>query len=68
MLDLVKLKKLVTKLGANWNNGSKAGSFYWNVNNNSGNRNRNISGQLLYVSLKSLKRQDIFLPFNIRKL
>lgn len=39
--------KPVTKLGSNWNNGSNAGSFYWNVNNTSSNRNRNISGQLL---------------------
>lgn len=41
------LKVTVTKLGSNWNNGSNAGSFYWNVNNASSNRNRNISGQLL---------------------
>lgn len=37
----------VTKLGSNWNNGSNAGSFNWNVNNTSSNRNRNISGHLL---------------------
>ena len=29
------------------NNGSNAGSFYWNVNNASSNRNRNISSHLL---------------------
>lgn len=39
--------KPVTKLGSNWNNGSNAGSFNWNVNNTSSNRNRNISGHLL---------------------
>ena len=39
--------KPVTKLGSNWNNGSYAGGFYWNVLNASGNRNRNISGHLL---------------------
>lgn len=37
----------VTKLSANWNNSSKAEGFYWNLNNVSGNRNRNISGQLV---------------------
>jgi hypothetical protein len=37
--------KPVTKLGSNWNNGSNAGSFNWNVNNTSSNRN--ISGHLL---------------------
>ena len=39
--------KPVTKLGSNWNKGSNAGSFNWNVNNTSSNRNRNISGHLL---------------------
>lgn len=38
-------KNQVTKLGANWNNGSKSGAFYWNLNNVSSNRNRNISSQ-----------------------
>jgi hypothetical protein len=37
----------VSQLGSQWNNGSNAGSFYWNVNNSSANRNRNISRQLL---------------------
>lgn len=37
----------VTKLGANWNNGLNAGAFYWNLNNASSNRNRNISRQLV---------------------
>lgn len=46
-MSLTKSIKPVTKLGSNWNNGSNAGSFYWNVNNTSSNRNRNISGQLL---------------------
>ena len=45
----------VAKLGSNWNNGSNAGSFYWNVNNTSSNRNRNISGQLLNAqSMKTI--------------
>jgi len=34
---------LVTQLGSNWNNGSNTGTFYWNLNNSSSNRNRNIS-------------------------
>lgn len=40
---------IVGKLGSNWNNGGNCSPFYLNVNNTSGNRNRNISGQLLYV-------------------
>lgn len=47
--------KPVTKFGSNWNNGSNAGSFYWNVNNTSSNRNANISGQLLNAqSMKTI--------------
>lgn len=46
-LKTKKSIKPVTKLGSNWNNGSNAGSFNWNVNNISSNRNRNISGHLL---------------------
>nr|DAY85438.1 MAG TPA: hypothetical protein [Caudoviricetes sp.] len=37
----------VTKLGSKWNNSSNAGAFYWNLNNASSNRNRNISRQLV---------------------
>lgn len=37
----------ITQLGSNWNNGTNAGSFYWNCNNSVSNRNRNISGHLL---------------------
>lgn len=39
--------KKVTKLGANWNNGLNTSAFYWNLNNASSNRNRNISSQLV---------------------
>ena len=39
--------KKITQLGSNWNNGSNAGSFYWNLNNSVRNRNRNISSQLV---------------------
>jgi len=39
------VKNQVTKLGANWNNASNASAFYWNLNNVSSNRNRNISSQ-----------------------
>lgn len=31
-----------THFGGNANNGSNAGTFYWNLNNDSSNRNRNI--------------------------
>ena len=41
--------KKITQLGSNWNNGTNAEPFYWNLNNSVGNRNRNISGQLEYA-------------------
>lgn len=44
---LEKRKFFIAQLGSHWNNGTNAGSFYWNVNNASSNRNRNISGHLL---------------------
>lgn len=31
-----------THFGGNADNGSNAGAFYWNLNNDSSNRNRNI--------------------------
>ena len=40
-------KKIIAQLGSNWNNGTNAGSFYWNLNNSVGNRNRNIRGHLV---------------------
>ena len=39
--------KSIAQLGSNWNNGSNAGTFYWNLNNSVSNRNRNISSQLV---------------------
>ena len=54
--DIAKITKtcekaffLIAQLGSNWNNGTNAGSFYWNCNNSVSNRNRNISSHLLYV-------------------
>ena len=41
----------VTKLGSKWNNSSNAGAFYWNLNNASSNRNRNISSQLVNAQI-----------------
>lgn len=38
---------LTTILGRNWNNSSNSGSFYWNVNNASSNRNRNHGSHLV---------------------
>lgn len=35
-----------TILGRNANNGMNASTFYWNLNNDSGNLNRNIGRQL----------------------
>jgi hypothetical protein len=43
----IETMKKVTKLGAKWNNSSNAGTFYWNLNNASSNRNRNISSHLV---------------------
>jgi hypothetical protein len=40
-------EKVIVQLGSNWNNGSNAGTFYWNVNNSVSNRNQNISGHLM---------------------
>lgn len=36
----------VTHFSSNANNGANAGGFYWNLNNDSSNRNRNIGTQL----------------------
>lgn len=44
-------KTNVTKLGANWNNGLNTSAFYWNLNNASSNRNRNISSQLVNAQI-----------------
>ena len=42
---------LVTQLGSNWNNSTNSGSFYWNLNNSSGNSNRNQGSHLAYASM-----------------
>lgn len=46
---ILPIKKKVTLLGSNWNNGSNASSFYWNLNNSVGNRNRNIGTHLCFI-------------------
>lgn len=43
----------ITRLGGDWYSGSNAGSFYWNLNNSVGNRNRNISSHLVNAWLIS---------------
>jgi len=48
-------KYIVAILGGNWNNDSNAGTFYWNLNNTSSNRNRNIGTHLLYVQIIKVK-------------
>lgn len=40
-------------MGGNANNGTNAGTFYWNVNNDPSNRNRNI-GTRMSLKLKYL--------------
>lgn len=39
----------IALLGGNWNNGSIAGGFYWNLDNGVGARSRGIGGRLVYV-------------------
>lgn len=39
----------VTRLGSNWNAGSSAGAFYWNLNIDASYRSRSIGGRLVYV-------------------
>lgn len=65
LLSTIKDEKIiqVTKLGTNWNNGSDSGLFSLNVNNDSGNRNRNISGHLLNAfMMKQGNEQSLLLP------
>lgn len=38
-------------LGAAWIGGLGAGAFYWNLDNASSNRNRNISSQLVNAQI-----------------
>lgn len=39
----------IALLGGNWNVGSNAGGFCWNLNSGVGNRYRSIGGRLVYV-------------------
>lgn len=39
----------IALLGGNWNDGSNAGGFYWNLNSGVGHRYRTIGGRLVYV-------------------
>lgn len=50
--------KKVTKLGSKWNNSANAGTFYWNLNNATSNRNRNISRQLVNARNRRGKPQN----------
>jgi hypothetical protein len=36
----------VAQLGGNWNNALEAGTWYWNLNNDSSNSNRNNGAHL----------------------
>ena len=49
-------------VGGNWNNGSNAGMFYWNFNNDSSNTNSNIGSRLLMV-----KNKNTFLSLALAK-
>lgn len=48
----------VTIFSRNANNGTNAGTFYWNLNNGSGNLNRNIGRQLAGTSLSKCSRRS----------
>ena len=48
----------VTIFSRNANNGTNAGTFYWNLNNDSGNLNRNIGRQLAGSSKKKWSRKS----------
>lgn len=39
----------VARLGRTWDNGSKAGAFYWYLDYDASDRNRHIGGRLVYV-------------------
>ena len=42
----VTMSQQVAQLSGNANNGTNASFFYWNLNNSSGNANRNIAAQV----------------------
>lgn len=52
--------KYIAQLGSNWNNWDNAGSFYWNLNNSVGNRNRNIRGHLVNASYSRVETSGYF--------
>ncbi len=54
----MKITKSIAQLGSNWNNGSNAGAFNWNLNNSVRNRNRNISSQLVNAQNKGVLKCD----------
>lgn len=55
---MLSANKRVAIIGSNANNGSNAGAFYWNLNNGSGNLNRNIGRQLAGTSLLKLSHNS----------
>lgn len=52
-------------VGGNWNNGSNAGLFIWNLNNSSSNSNLNIGGQTLIRLLVFLAHHN---PYRLVKI
>ena len=43
----------IARLGSNWNNGSNAGGFCWDLHNGVGDRARNIGGRLVYIPTRN---------------
>jgi hypothetical protein len=55
----VYVSKIITHthFGGSANNGLNAGTFYWNLNNDASNLNRNIGTQLVVLSHKKRTKQ-----------
>lgn len=63
----LKLKKLqtdytwqnsgthVAKFSGKWNNASKCGTFYWNLNNTASNSNTNIGAHLKFLTALKIR-------------
>lgn len=60
MNTMKKKNKYIAQLGSNWNNWDNAGSFYWNLNNSVGNRNRNIRGHLIITKHSRVETSGYF--------
>lgn len=60
--------KYIAQLGSNWNNWDNAGSFYWNLNNSVGNRNRNIRCHLIIAKYSRVETSGYADDYYIRNI